>query len=103
LEKTQGKNGFQTAVDIHAVQACCVVSPWDMAEAIPVETESAVEEQSDRREIGDVQHSVPLAEDIDRLRTWGIGHIHRRNGSTEARSHGKGRVTATDDSHWTWG
>ena len=37
------ENSFQAVIAVKAVQACCVVDPWDMADAILVEYESVGE------------------------------------------------------------
>lgn len=37
------ENSFQAVIDVKALQACCVVNPRDMAEAILVEYESVGE------------------------------------------------------------
>jgi hypothetical protein len=63
LVETLIENSFQAVIAVDAVQACCVVCPWDMAEA-----ESVGEGQPDRRKIGDVACSDPVVEDIDWLR-----------------------------------
>lgn len=43
LVETLVENSFRDVIAVIAVQACSVVGPWDMAEAILVEYENVVE------------------------------------------------------------